>query len=163
MSPPMYRVADDLPGCLWLMPCPASAQLSAQIAAYRAAGVTRLVSMQPIEEATALGLKEQEAACAVAGLTFHRHPIADFGLPDLTAFTGLTGQIVKWLHQGEGVSVHCRAGIGRSGMVVSGVLITMGQTAQDAMRNVSAVRGALIPDTVEQATFLASFEGHLRR
>jgi protein-tyrosine phosphatase len=153
----MHLVAQNMPGHLWIMPCPDTARLSEDIEAYHSAGITHVVSMQPQDEAAQLGLTQQKPLCVAAGIRFHRHPIVDFGLPEIGAFTALIRQISGWIDQGDSVAVHCRAGIGRSGMAVAGVLIARGQSVGDAVYNVSNARGVSIPDTVEQATFLDTF------
>ena len=158
MSAQMYLVADDLPGCMWIMPRPQSEDLREQMVACCAAGMDHLVSMLEPDEAALLGLAQEAQECAAAGMSFHTHPITDFGLPNLTAFTTLTRQISGWLAQGQGVGVHCRGGIGRSGMVTAGVLMVRGQSAQEAIQAVSVARGSTIPDTVEQGSYLSSFE-----
>ena len=117
-----------------------------------------LVSMLEPEEAIQLGLAEEARHCAAAGMSFHTHPIKDFGLPKLSSFAALTREIHGWLAQGQGVGVHCRGGIGRSGMVTAGVLMLKGQSAQEAITTISVARGSTVPDTVEQGNFLSSFE-----
>lgn len=139
------------------MPHPDPNDLPAQMAAFRAAGMDHLVSMLAPAEAAELGLADEAACCAAAGMAFHAHPIPDFGLPDQVGFTGLTRQIARWLGQGNGVGVHCRAGIGRSGMVTAGVLIVAVGSVQAAIDAVSVARGKTIPDTVEQGNFLSAF------
>ena len=139
------------------MPRPLREGLAEQMAAYRRAGMDHLVSMLETEEAAALGLAQEARHCEAAGMAFHTHPIVDFGLPDLASFTALTRQIAAWLAEGQGVGVHCRGGIGRSGMVTAGVLIIQGQTPANSIATVSAARGLATPDTVEQGNFLSAF------
>lgn len=157
MPAEMYLVAEGL----WIMPRPLGETLPEQMAGCRAAGMDHLVSMLEPDEAALLGLADEALQCTAAGMSFHSHPIADFRLPKLLPFTSLTRQIAMWMSQGQGVGVHCRGGIGRSGMVTAGVLILQGQSAQDAIKTVSVARGSTIPDTVEQGTFLSSFEKHI--
>lgn len=151
----------EVPGRLWIMPAPCADHLHADIAEYRAAGITKVISMLARDEAKMLGLAEERAACAQAGIAFENHAIVDFGLPDLAGFHVLTHKIAEALRDGENIAVHCRAGIGRSGMVTAGVLIILGQTAQNAIEGVSNARGVSIPDTVEQGRFLTTFAEHL--
>ena len=158
----MYPVPVQAKGRLWIMPCPRADHLRTDIAAYRAAGVSHLVSMLAPDEAQELGLAQEQRDCRAAGMVFHTHPIKDFGLPDLTEFIRLTGQITQWINQGHRVAVHCRAGIGRSGMVTAAVLINLGETAANAIALVSAARHVSIPDTVEQGVFITSLSNLLK-
>ena len=105
-----------------------------------------------------LGLEDEGAQCAGAGMGFHNHPITDFGLPDGFAFDPFIHQVADDLRRGSAIAIHCRAGIGRSGMAVGAALIALGWTAVAAVERISDRRGVSIPDTEEQRRFLADFE-----
>lgn len=62
-----------------------------------------------------------------------------------------------YVENGRNVAVHCRAGIGRSGMVTAATLIALGYETSNAVEIVSASRGVSIPDTVEQGGFIVEF------
>lgn len=157
MPPEIYLVADDLPGRLYIMPCPSGGCLSQDVAAYQALRVDTVVSMLAVDEAADLGLADESTECARAGIVFISSPIKDFGLPDTTVFDALVERIVHAIGQGKQVAVHCRAGIGRSGMVTAAVLIAMGEAVDIAVQKVTTARGEPIPDTVEQGRFIADF------
>lgn len=139
------------------MPCPVPEKLAKSLARYRAAGADHIVSMLPDTEAEALGLRQEPDLSSAAGMSFTQHAIPDFGLPQMQHFVRLIRQIDGWLHQGLGVTVHCKAGIGRSGMVGACLMVAQGCTASQAMEKVSAARGLNIPDTVEQGRFIEAF------
>ena len=46
--------------------------------------------------------------------------------------------------------VHCRAGIGRTGVAASGVLLHAGFKPDEAFERISELRGVGVPDTEEQ-------------
>ncbi|WP_375782148.1 protein-tyrosine phosphatase family protein [Sulfitobacter noctilucicola] len=144
------------------MPCPPADSLNDALADLRARGVTTVLSMLSPDEAADLGMVQEDEACAAQSMTFVGHPIPDFGLPEMFAFKNLIAAIVARIRDGEHVAVHCRAGIGRSGMVAASTLIALGQSHDTARDIVSGVRGVSIPDTVEQATFLALFENAVK-
>jgi protein-tyrosine phosphatase len=52
------------------------------------------------------------------------------------------------------VAVHCRQGIGRSGMIAAGALMRSGVGADKAVDVVSAARGVAIPETAAQRYWL---------
>jgi hypothetical protein len=115
MKPSMYLVPTEAPGRLFILPKPSGEWLREDVAHIHAMGVDTLVSLlEPAEEAE-LSLEDEGAVCAEAGIDFLRSPIPDRGLPAEAAFTMLTRAIVRRLQAGQGVGVHCRAGIGRSG------------------------------------------------
>lgn len=162
MQAPAYLVARDLPGALWIMPHPPSDKLAEALAGYAARGIDTIVSMLPPDEASELGLGNEEALCASQDLVFVNHPIVDFGLPDADRFTDLIDDLTARIRTGEAVAVHCRAGIGRSGMVTACTLIALGHDTGDAVHMVSKARGVSIPDTVTQADFIAGFATGLK-
>jgi protein-tyrosine phosphatase len=154
--PEIYLVADALLGALFIMPCP-KGDMSVTVADWQARGIDCVVSMLPQVEAEALGVGDEAQVCARAGIRFVTHPISDFGLPDPAAFDPFVRALAKDLQVGRNIAVHCRAGIGRSGMAVACTLIALGQTVEDAVINVTQGRGVSIPDTVEQHHFITSF------
>ena len=53
------------------------------------------------------------------------------------------------------IGVHCRMGIGRSGMIAAGILMYFGKDADQAFSEVSLVRGRPVPDTQEQLEWVS--------
>jgi protein-tyrosine phosphatase len=151
----IYLIADDLPGQLWIMPCPEAETFEASLGIFRDRGVDTVVSLLPTSEMADLGVLGEPEYCKACGIEFISHPIADFGLPEKVAFADLTTELATLLRAGHSVAVHCRAGIGRSGMTTAGALIALGYSSRDAIAKVACARGVSIPDTVEQATFIA--------
>ena len=139
------------------MPCPRGDHLISDIDFYHTKGVDTIVSMLAVDEAKMLGLEDEGLACAKAGIEFRSSPITDFGLPEIAVFDALVGQIADLLRNGRKVAVHCRAGIGRSGMVTAATLIALGFSSEAAIEQISRYRGIGIPDTVEQGRFIAEF------
>ncbi|MEP5731410.1 MAG: protein-tyrosine phosphatase family protein [Sulfitobacter sp.] len=136
------------------MPCPTHEQ---DIQRLGHAGITTALSMLPSAEAADLAMAQEGQFCANYGLTFRNYPIPDFGLPDPQPFAALIEELVADLQQDAKIAVHCRAGIGRSGMVCSCILIALGYSAARAKSIVSDARSVSIPDTVEQDTFINDF------
>jgi protein-tyrosine phosphatase len=142
-------------GRLATMPRPrGNGWLAGEMASLRARGVTDLVSMLTPEEEWALDLTEEPAACAAAGLRFHRHPIPDRGVPDEPEFGLLLNSLEPILRRGGFVAVHCRGGIGRSSVVAAALLVRLGVTPAEALASISLARGFEIPDTEEQREFI---------
>jgi protein-tyrosine phosphatase len=132
--------------------------LEDEIAAWRRDGVGAVVSLLDAEEIAELGLQEEHARCEAAGLAFLSFPIPDRAPPDSLAKTqALVEDIERRLASGEGVAIHCRAGIGRSATIAACVLIALGLSPHDAFTRIAAARGVEVPDTQKQREFAALF------
>ena len=110
-----------------------------------------MVSLLESDEAAQLDLAGEPGAADASGIGFISFPIPDRSVPDSTfAAIALMTRIANALGEGKNVAVHCRQGIGRSGLIAAGVLITSGVSPGDAIRAVSAARGVGIPETIRQ-------------
>ena len=82
-------------------------------------------------------------------------PIPDYGLPakeDQRDFPALVRDVVGALKDGRTVLIHCGAGIGRTGMVATCVLVALGQGLDEAL---STVRHAgSHPENEDQVSFV---------
>lgn len=98
--------------------------------------------------AACLGLEGEQSACEAAGIEFFSFPIKDRGLPrDAEAVSRLSRLAHARITGGCGWVFHCRAGIGRSGMMAASVLLQEGLTVHEAFARISAARGLTVPDT----------------
>jgi protein-tyrosine phosphatase len=102
-----------------------------------------------------LGLAGEPRLCHDFGMDFRQHPILDRGVPEPAAFVRLARDVYGQLGAGRSIAIHCRAGIGRSGMLACAVAVLTGLDCDAAIALVSAARGVRVPDTEEQAAFLA--------
>src|SRR5207302_8415553 len=98
----------------------------------------------------------QEAGVAKSkGIDFISFPIPDRGVPaSMQAALSLLRKIAKALDEGKNVAVHCRQGIGRSGSIAAGVLVTSGIEVEKAIEVVSSARGQTIPETPAQLQWI---------
>jgi protein-tyrosine phosphatase len=156
MSTDIYWISDLARGRLAIVGRPRSGDwLADEISAWRAAGLTDVVSLLEDHEIRDLELGEEPQISMRAGLSFERFPIADRGVPaSPDAALRLCDGIATKIDNGQSVGVHCRAGIGRSGLVAAGVLLRLGASEDDAWQRVSKARGLRVPDTDEQRTWL---------
>jgi len=94
------------------------------------------------------------------GIRFISFPIPDRGVPVSTpAAASLITAISDALETGDHVAVHCRQGLGRSGLIAAGVLASAGVDPERAIEIVSSARGELVPETPGQRSWVRGQTG----
>ena len=90
------------------------------------------------------------------GLKVIHYPIQDFSVPrDLRSFDEVIKKILGILRSGESILVHCQGGHGRTGLIVVGTVIRLGNDPYDAYRYVNAIRDVV--ETKQQYLFLQKY------
>ena len=119
-------------------------------------GIDLLVSLLSFTETRELELEQEKAVCSSVGISFVNFPIPDREVPP-SRFAFVT--FAQFLHrramQGLSIGVHCRACIGRSSVLLATVMRLNGLTTKDAFDRISSARGLRVPDTPEQAKWVA--------
>ncbi|WP_305985496.1 dual specificity protein phosphatase family protein [Roseibium sp. MMSF_3544] len=157
MTPSLYEIPVNAAGRLFIMPKPSGEWLDDDIKKLKLMGIDHIVSMLTPEEADSLALANEGQICKRNGINFTNVPVVDRGIPEVAIAKELALSINADMHAGSRVAIHCRAGIGRSGVVACCVLIGLGSQAENALEQVSAARGVLVPDTIEQRKFILEF------
>lgn len=118
---------------------------------WRSSGIDTVVSLLEEDEAEGLGLAEERRLAEGSGLRFLTFPIPDRGVPTSTAKAlAFLKNVRESLDSGAQVAVHCRQGLGRSGLIAAGLLVISGITPEEALQRVSAARGETVPETPDQ-------------
>jgi hypothetical protein len=157
MRTEIYWIETVGPGRLAVMPRPRGGEnLEDEIIALKKDGVDILVSMLTPEEEAYLGLGREGETARRHGLTFYAHPLWDRGIPEDPAPTWILARELANHHaEGRSIVAHCRMGIGRSPLMLASILVLRGSDPENAWAAISAARGCLVPDTMEQRTWLA--------
>lgn len=157
MPTTIHWVPTNTEGRLGMMPGPKGGDaLGHEIARWQAEGVDIVVSALEKDEEAALYLADEGALCGRAGIEFRSLPIPDFGLPhDPDTFIAGVDELHADLTAGKCIAVHCFAGIGRTGMITGGTLVRCGHTVKEAFEVASLARGMTVPNTLEQAQWVA--------
>ena len=155
-----FPIAVPLPGALWMMRCPPGGpRLGPALGTLGCDGIDAVVSLLPDHEVRSLDVLGEPAHLARLGIDFLSCPITDYAVPDdLATIARLGDDVVARLTAGQRVVVHCRGGIGRSGLVACAVLVRVGATARTAFALASAARGVPGPETAEQRAFVERLE-----
>lgn len=137
--------------------------LQAELTRIVADGYGHVASLLEPDEAAQLLLADEAAACAQLGLRFHHLPVRDGSIPGFGRYVAFMESLAEALADGRGLLVHCRHGIGRSGMLAIGLLLRGGMPFQEAVRTVANARGAVLPATpAQQRLLLAYAQEHSR-
>ncbi|HVP45904.1 MAG TPA: dual specificity protein phosphatase family protein [Bryobacteraceae bacterium] len=156
MNPDLFWIPGPWHGKLAVATRPRGGDwLEDEASGWRRAGLNVMVSLLEAEEAAQLELANEGDVAESKGVHFISFPIADRGVPASTpAALLLLRNIADALEKGKNVAVHCRQGIGRSGLIAVGVLMTAGIGVEKAIEIVSAARGQTVPETAAQLDWI---------
>src|SRR5882724_8952743 len=159
MNPKLYWINGPWPGRLAISARPRGGDwLEDEISGWRSAGVDAVVSLLTSHENNDLQLSEESRLAETHGLRFVSLPIEDRGVPpSWEEASRAIAKATEMLQQGKNVAVHCRQGIGRSGILAAALLIKSGSTPGDALTQISGVRGLSVPETPEQMAWIQEF------
>ena len=152
MIPDLYRIVDCDDGFLAIMPRPGPDEwLRDEIAALGRMGVTTLVSLLEAREEHELELTAEADIAVDNGIEFLSYPIEDRTVPvNLDSYTSFIYGLAERVLRGRGVAIHCRAGIGRSGITAAAVMVRIGFDPETVFARISDARRCSVPDTYEQ-------------
>lgn len=152
----MYKVGTMGDGFLAIMACPTlDENAPASVANIAKLGIRLVVSLLEPSEARNLGLDAERLEVKAHAMDFISFPIPDMGLPpSVEDFSQMVKLLFTQVNAGVNTLVHCRAGIGRSGLLAAGVLLHTGMDAEEAFAYVSHMRGLRVPETMEQHEWL---------
>jgi protein-tyrosine phosphatase len=158
MRADIYWIADIPSGRLAILGRPRSGDwLSDEIADWKAAGLTDVVSLLEDREIRELDLAREAELAERAGLSFEQFSIPDRGVPASSeAAHSLWGRLETKIRSGHSVGIHCRASIGRAGWVAVGALLRLGIPASEVWQRASKARGRPVPDTDEQRLWVVN-------
>lgn len=156
---PLHWVAGIEPHRLALTARPRGGEdLRSEIAAWKATGVGVVVSLLEAAEVRELELKQEGSLCSDLGLVFHSFPIRDRGVPEsMRELSALVDELHRQLLADMAIAVHCRAGIGRTGLVAGSLLHRLGVPSSEVFNLLSRSRGVAMPDTEAQIQWVKKY------
>ena len=123
----------------------------------QAYGAGVLVSLVEDSELEVLGIPELFERSEAHGMQVVRFPIPDGGVPgSLEDFSQLVERILGTARAGRNVVIHCRGGLGRSGLVAAACLAALGAGAAEAIAAVRRVRLGTV-ENPRQERFVADY------
>lgn len=129
--------------------------LADDIADWKRVGIQSILSLLTTEEQLELGLPDEGREVQRQGMKFSSFPIPDLQVPRSEAKLAETlDDVAGTLSNGRNVLIHCRQGIGRTGLVAACLLVKSGMSPGAAVETVSAARGIPVPETPEQRDWI---------
>lgn len=143
-------------GSIFMMPKPPGAhQLPAFVEFLAKQEISVMVSLLQFEEVHSFSLVNEHVECETNEIEFINFPIKDHDVPQFfMPFNHMIEKLVDLLEAGENIAIHCYAGIGRTGLVAASMLIKQGFQVDEALIELSKVRGIRVPETLPQITWL---------
>jgi hypothetical protein len=132
--------------------------LDDEVYSWKSQNIGMVVSLLESSEIRELELRGEASACTESGIEFASFPIPDRGTPDRQVeMASVVEQAVSLLRDGQAVVVHCRAGIGRTGLFAGCVLHRLGIPFVEIFPSLSQSRGVAVPDTQGQLEWVRKF------
>jgi protein-tyrosine phosphatase len=155
----IYWIDGPWPGRLGILLRPRGGDwLDDEMRSWMNAGVDVVVSLLMPDEVMEFDLRKEGESCKNQGMEFLSFGIPDRGVPaSRREACELLMRIDGFLAAGRGMVIHCRQGIGRSGLMAGCLLILWGAKPSDAVTQISRQRGCETPETAEQRTWLFNF------
>lgn len=148
----LVRVPAPGGGMIALCPLPQTFELD-ELKWWRARALVTLAEQRELQF---FGAKDLGKQAEKLGMQWHHLPIPDMGIPDGTfevLWSVAAPQLHKILRVGGRIAVHCRAGMGRTGMIAARLLVEMGETPEAAMSAVRKAKPGAI-ETDEQEAYV---------
>ena len=160
----LHWVDGPWPGKLALAARPRGGEwLHDELESWRRLGVNTVFSLLTPDEEQNLALCDEEREAKEAGMAFKSFPIPDRQVPDSESkLAKALEKLDRELASGRNVVLHCRQGIGRTGLVAACLLVTKGIDAKAAVARLSAARGIAIPETSEQGRWIEHYASTLQ-
>jgi protein tyrosine phosphatase (PTP) superfamily phosphohydrolase (DUF442 family) len=152
----IYWLNGPWPGKLGMAARPRGGDwLKDDIDGWRRARVDTVLSLLTPEEEADLDLQSEAREARMQGMEFASFPIPDRQVPrSEVKWAEALDEVTRALSAGKNVLVHCRQGIGRTGLLAACLLVRKGMSPGAAVESVSAARGVSVPETVEQRDWI---------
>ena len=122
----------------------------------KAWGASTVVTLMEDHELCMFAVEDMERQVLATPMKWLHLPITDASVPDQRfedAWKVAGAEIHRLLNAGERILMHCRGGLGRTGLVVGLILVERGMQPQEAIKQIRLVRQHAI-ETREQEAYV---------
>ncbi len=144
------------------MMMPDADSLQQNLQTLRDNGLDKILCLLEETESDKLGLQAQESLTIEAGMEFQRFPITDFGVPDFLDLQVQVSRAHSEMKNGKNLLVHCKGGIGRTGLICCCLMTDTGISVPEAISLVTKQRGEQVPETPAQIDMLIRYAARNR-
>ncbi|MEA3413711.1 MAG: cyclin-dependent kinase inhibitor 3 family protein [Pseudomonadota bacterium] len=119
-------------------------------------GASAAVTLMEAHELTTLGVPDFGERVDASGMRWLHLPIRDVSIPDATfeaAWEEAGERLRSRLGNDESILVHCRGGLGRTGLIAARLLIELGEDPTVALARVRTARPGAV-ETREQEVYV---------
>jgi ADP-ribosyl-[dinitrogen reductase] hydrolase len=160
-----------VPGTIGITLCPGKVQRDAisgawerdlriDIQAVKSWGATGWLNLLTRKEMLNLKVKDLEVAVKESGIRYYCLPIEDGDIPDAVfekSWKTVGTQLREELLRGGKILIHCKGGLGRSGMIAARLIVELGAaTPEAAIRRVRASRPGAIETHAQEEHVLTT-------
>jgi ADP-ribosyl-[dinitrogen reductase] hydrolase len=161
----------EVPGTIGITLCPGKVQSGAvsgswdrnlriDIQAVKSWGATTWLNLLTTTEMLDLKVEDLNEAVKGSRIRYYRLPIEDSDIPDATfekSWESAGEQLREELLRGGKILIHCKGGLGRSGMVAARLIVELGAaTPEEAIRRVRFSRPGAIETRAQEQHVLAT-------
>jgi protein-tyrosine phosphatase len=138
--------------------------LNDEVAEWKRAGIGMALSLLEHHEEESLDLRGEAAEVRRQGIEFTSFPIPDRQVPASEAkLAQALDKVEHALLGSKNVLVHCRQGVGRTGLIAVCLLMKKGMSPGAAVEQVSVARGVAVPETDEQREWIDHYAAALMK
>jgi protein-tyrosine phosphatase len=163
MATQLYWIDGPWPGKLAIAARPRGGDwLEDELQSWRNSSVNTVLSLLTSNEEQDLDLKAESLVAKRQGLKFLSLPIPDREVPtSLSEVVPVLHQLDAHLAAGKNAVIHCRQGVGRSGMMAACLLVMRGKDSASAVSELERARGTTVPETDEQRRWIDLYAASL--
>jgi len=122
-------------------------------------GAKALVCLIEEQEFTELGVIDLPEKTKSSGIAWHHLPIQDGSVPDSSfeeEWENVREHIHEIIYAGDKVVLHCKGGLGRTGLVAAMILVETRMDTDEAIRTVRFARQGAI-ETAQQVFYIKNY------
>jgi protein-tyrosine phosphatase len=163
MSTKLYWIAGPWLGKLAIAARPRGGDwLEDEIRGWQNAGINTVLSLLTAGEEKDLDLTTESPVAKREGLKFLSLPIPDRQVPSSPSQVApVLDELDAELASGKNAVIHCRQGVGRSGMIAACLLVMRGKGPGSAVMELERARGTPVPETAEQRQWIDLYASSL--